>query len=217
MKVFCALITTMGNCGRASFIRQKLEDVLVGHHDIGDDEIAIAASTQRERMCALPVARTSYPARESAWLTTVRIARSSSATWIVRAIAFWPSLLVTVPDTAFCLPHRRVDSATGGEILVPLLADGEHAEQGLAPQALALDHATMVTDYLRHQSKTEASSGRLAGHERLEEMRHQVFGNARPVIDHADLEGQRDPSAARRHLHGNAGRNAVVSRIRPSG
>ena len=43
MKVFCALITMIGRSGRMRLMRgSKLERVVVGHHDVGDDEVALA-------------------------------------------------------------------------------------------------------------------------------------------------------------------------------
>ena len=46
--------------------RQQIERVLVGHHDVGDDEIALALADPSPSVAALPVSRTSYPARDSA-------------------------------------------------------------------------------------------------------------------------------------------------------
>ena len=45
------------------------------------------SATQRHKVAALPVIRTSCPSRASAWFSTVRIARSSSATRIVAPIS----------------------------------------------------------------------------------------------------------------------------------
>ena len=60
MKVFCALITMTGRFGPHPLdARQQVEGVLVGHHHVGDDEIALALLTQRHSVAALPVARTS--------------------------------------------------------------------------------------------------------------------------------------------------------------
>ena len=43
MKVFCALITMTGRSGRMLLdARQQVEAVLVRHHHVGDDEIALA-------------------------------------------------------------------------------------------------------------------------------------------------------------------------------
>ena len=60
MKVFCALMTMIGRSGRMLLdARQQIEGVVVGHDDVGDDEIALALATQRHSAAPLPVARTS--------------------------------------------------------------------------------------------------------------------------------------------------------------
>ena len=43
MKVFCALMTMIGRSGRMPLdARQEFEGIVVGHQDVGDDEIAFA-------------------------------------------------------------------------------------------------------------------------------------------------------------------------------
>ena len=51
------------------------------------DALDLLPAIQRQSVVAVPVARTRQPARVSAWASTVRMVRSSSATRIVPSIA----------------------------------------------------------------------------------------------------------------------------------
>src|SRR6266481_512858 len=76
------------------------------------------------------------------------------------------------------------------------LSAGEHGHQNAEDRVpglrFALDDAAVVADDLRHQREAEAGSGRLRGHEWVEQMRHQVFWHARTIVLDAELERQRD-------------------------
>ena len=86
MKVFCALITMTGRFGRIFLIRGNRSNAFSS--GITTSVMTRSPSpwlTQRHNVAALPVSRTSYPARDSAWLSTVRMAVSSSATRMLPA------------------------------------------------------------------------------------------------------------------------------------
>ena len=75
MNVFCALITMTGSSGRSFLMRGKRSNAFSS--GITTSVMTRSPSpwlTQRHSVAALPVERTSYPARESAWFSTVLIA-----------------------------------------------------------------------------------------------------------------------------------------------
>src|SRR5947209_1393986 len=86
--------------------------------------------TQRQRVAALPVERTSYPARDSAWLSTVRMAASSSAIRMFAAGMAFPS------------------ARTGGSRPAAGVHGHQHAKDGVAGLRLAFDDAAVVADDL---------------------------------------------------------------------
>src|ERR1043166_8193548 len=55
----------------------------------------------------------------------------------------------------------------------------QHAKHRVARLRLALDDAAVVADDFRDQGEPEAAPARLRRHKRIEQMGHQVFGNAR--------------------------------------
>ena len=65
---------------------------------------------------------------------------------------------------------------------------------------LALDDAAVVADDLGDQRQPEAGAGRLGGDERIEQMRQQVVGHARPVVLDAEFERQRHARLGARQL-----------------
>ena len=96
MKVFCALITMTGRFGRIFLIRGSRSNAFSS--GITTSVMTRSPSpwlTQRHSVAALPVSRTSYPARERAWFRTVRIAVSSSATSMLPAG-------IVIPHLEFC-------------------------------------------------------------------------------------------------------------------
>src|SRR5579862_8107938 len=157
IKVFCALITMMRRSGRSFLMRgTRSRPFSSGITTSVMTRSPSPFSTQRHKVAALPVVRTSWPSRANAWLSTVRIARSSSATRIV-----FPAMSRIV--------RRRVD--------------GQHdPEDGAARQALELDHAAMLADQLGDQRQAEPGAVGLAGNERVEQMRPQILGNAGTVV-----------------------------------
>src|SRR5689334_8663689 len=137
--------------------------------------------TQRHSVAALPVERTSYPARDKAWFRTVRIALSSSAT------SMFPAGMGS--SSGFAARHG----------VVPCEHRHQHTKNGMSRLRLALDDPAVVADNLRDQCKTEAGSGRLGGDERVEQMRQEVRRNAGAVVLDAELERQRHARLAARH------------------
>src|SRR5215469_5197353 len=157
--VFCALMTMMRNSGRIFLIRGiRSRPFSSGMITSVITRSPSPSATQRHRVVALPVIRTSWPSRARAWFSTVRIARSSSATSIVALIA--NTVLSTIP--------RRHGQ--------------EHAKNGLPRLAVELDDPAVVANHLRHQCKTKASSVALGRDERIEEVRLQFLGDAGAVI-----------------------------------
>ena len=60
----------------------------------------------------------------------------------------------------------------------------------------AFDDAAMVANDLGHQCKPQAAPRRLGADEGIEQMRHEVGGNARAVVLHGNLERQAHPCLA---------------------
>src|SRR3954464_3466600 len=80
--------------------------------------------------------------------------------------------------------------------LVASVHGHEDTERRMSRLRFAFDDPAVVTHDLRNQSKPEASSGRLGGNERVEQVRHQVIGHPWPVIFDAEFERQRHPRLA---------------------
>src|SRR5690606_13123189 len=122
--VFCALITNTGRSGRIFLMRGIRSNPLSsGSTTSVMTRLPSPADTMRHRPAAVPVVRTSYPARPSAWLSTVRMALSSSQT---RMVAVMSGNLV-----------RGFGQ--------------KDAEDGAARNAVALDHAAKVAHDLGRQ------------------------------------------------------------------
>src|SRR5215831_17013380 len=90
------------------------------------------------------------------------------------------------------------------------IADGgehghQHAKYRVARLRLALDDAAVVANDFRDQGEPESAPAWLRRHERIEQMRHQIFGNARPVVLDAELERQRHARLATRQRETHAG------------
>ena len=141
MKVFCALITMIGRSGRSLLdARQQVEGVLVRHHDVGDDEVALALADpapQRRRVAGR--AHLVAGAR-SAWLRTVRIAASSSA---IKYASRWHH----ASPLGFAASARRRH---------PCKFRHQHAEDGPSRLRLAFDDAAMIADDLGGEREAEA-------------------------------------------------------------
>src|SRR3984893_18809943 len=67
----------------------------------------------------------------------------------------------------------------------------EHAKDGSSWLRLAFDDAAVIADDLGDQRQAEPRSGRLGGHERVEQVRQEIVGNARAVVLDAELQRQR--------------------------
>src|SRR5690606_9620504 len=101
--------------------------------------------------------------RESAWLSTMRMAASSSARRMV-CPAMW-SVLVFGRLGVGALGNRQKDTKTGAARL-----------------AVAIDDAAMVAHDLGDEGKTQAGARELGGDERVEKERQDISGDAGPVI-----------------------------------
>ena len=126
--------------------------------------------THCHSVAAVPVLRTLWPWRPSAWCRTVRIARSSSAIRMVAGAAH---------------------GAACGE-----LQRQHHPEDGAAGLALELDGPAVVVDDLGDQCKTQAGAGRLGGHESVEQMGADLVGDAVAVVAHRHDQRQVDLAPA---------------------
>src|SRR5438552_3203686 len=171
MKVFCALITMTGNSGRSFLMRGSRSNAFSS--GITTSLMTRSPSpwlTQRHSVAAFPVERTSYPARESAWLSTVLIAASSSATSMFPAGITSSSGSATRQGVVSC-EHRH-----------------QHAEHGVSRLRLAFDDPAVIADDLGDQREAKPRAGRLGGHERIEQVRQQVGGHTRAVVLDAEFE-----------------------------
>ena len=87
IKVFCALMTMIRSSGRIFLMRGiRSRPFSSGMMTSVMTRSPSPSAIHRHKVAALPVIRTSCPSRISAWLSTIRIARSSSATRIVETI-----------------------------------------------------------------------------------------------------------------------------------
>ena len=87
MIVFCAEITITGRPGRSALIRGSASSPLPSGMTTSEiTRSPLPSSTQRISVTKDEVAWTLQPARVSAWVSTVRIVRSSSATRTVPSI-----------------------------------------------------------------------------------------------------------------------------------
>src|SRR5215468_4377549 len=175
MKVFWALMTMIGRSGRSFLMRGKRSKAFSS----GMTTSVIIRSpspwlTHRHRVAAFPVERTSYPARDSAWFNTVRIAASSSAIKILPAGIGSPS--------GFSARLGVVTREFGHK----------HTKDGSSRLRLAFDDAAVIANDLGGERKTETAATRLRGYERIEEVGHQVLGYARTVVPDAEFKRQRD-------------------------
>ena len=61
----------------------------------------------------------------------------------------------------------------------------------------------MVADDLGDERQAQARTARLGRDERIEDVRHEIGGNARAVVAHGDFQRQAEPLPAtpRRNLH----------------
>src|SRR6185436_3262977 len=187
MNVFCALITMTGSSGRAFLMRGRRSNAFSS--GITTSVMTRSPSpwlTQRHSVAALPVERTSYPARESAWLSTVLIAESSSATSMFPAGITSSSGSATRQGVVSC-EHRH-----------------QHAEHGVSRLRLAFDDPAVITDDLGDQREAEPRARRLRGHEGIEQMRQQVRGHAGAIVLHAEFKWQRHARLAARDLQPHA-------------
>src|SRR5882724_3564665 len=165
MKVFCALMTMIGRSGRSFLMRGRRSKAFSS--GITTSVMTRSPSpwlTHRHSVAALPVERTSYPARDSAWFKTVRIAASSSA--------------INMLPAGICITSGF--SARLGVVTREL--GHQDAKDGPTWLRLTFDDAAVIADDLRCKSEAKSGSGRLGGHEGVEQMRHQVLGHPRPVV-----------------------------------
>ena len=88
ISVDCALITTTRRSGRSALdARDQVEPVLVRHDHVGDDQVALALlHPAPQRGGVAGACAPDSPERPSAWVSTVRMERSSSATRTVGGV-----------------------------------------------------------------------------------------------------------------------------------
>ena len=85
--VVCALMTMTRRSGRSRLMRGiRSRPFSSGMTTSVMTRSPSPSATHRHKVAAFPVIRTSWPRRASAWFSTMRIARSSSATRIVALI-----------------------------------------------------------------------------------------------------------------------------------
>src|SRR5690349_18365298 len=195
MNVFCALITTIGRSGRSFLMRGSRSKAFSS--GITTSVMTRSPSpwlTQRQSVAALLVKRTSYPARDSAWFKTVRIAASSSATRML------PAGISVLSGSA-----ARLGAVTRE-------LGHQYAKGCPSRLRFTFDDPAMIADDLRHQCKTEAAAGRLGGDEGIEQVRQEVVWHAGAVVAHAELERQRHArlAAGQRQPHAGPERGGQV-------
>src|SRR5262245_16408660 len=165
MNVFCALMTTIGRSGRALRIRGMRSNAFSS--GITTSVITRSPSPcdiHRHSVAAFPVERTSYPARDKAWLSTVRIAASSSATKMLPVGMF--------------LVSRVGRQNVLGDVAITAIDRHQDAENRSSRLRFTLDNAAVVADNFRDQRETTSAPVRFCGDEWIEQMRHQIFWHA---------------------------------------
>src|SRR3954471_15972787 len=157
MNVFCALMTMTGSSGRIFLMRGRRSNAFSS--GITTSVMTRSPSpwlTQRHSVAAFPVERTSYPARESAWLSTVLIAESSSATSMFPAGIASSSGSATRQGVVPC-EHRHQD-----------------AKDRVSRLRLAFDDSAVIADNFGNERETKPGAGRLCRYERIEQVRQDV-------------------------------------------
>src|ERR1700694_1893489 len=141
MKVFCALMTMTGRFGRIFLIRGNRSNAFSS--GITTSVMTRSPSpwlTQRHSVAALPVERTSYPARDKAWFNTVLIAASSSAiNMLPAAIGILSGFSARLGVVTRELGH-------------------EHAEDGWLGLGFRFDDAAVIADDLGREREPEPAS-----------------------------------------------------------
>src|SRR5215470_13948097 len=171
MNVFWALMTMTGRSGRSFLMRGKRSKAFSS----GMTTSVMIRSpspwlTQRQRVAAFPVERTSYPARDSAWFNTVRIAASSSAIKMLPAgIGITSGFSARLGVVTRKLGHK-------------------HAKDCASRLRFAFDNAAMIADDFRGKCKAKSAARRLGRDKRIEKIRHQVVQHARAVVFDAKFE-----------------------------
>src|SRR5262249_49233505 len=155
MNVFCALMTMIGSSGRSFLMRGSRSKAFSS----GITTSVMMRSpwpwlTNRHKVAAFPVERTSYPARDRAWLSTVRIAASSSAINMLPA---------------------GIGITSGFRLGVVAREHGhQHPKDRSSRLRLAFDDAAVVADDLGGQCKTQAGTAWVGCDKRGKEGRQQV-------------------------------------------
>src|SRR6056297_3758534 len=170
MIVFCAEITITGRPGLSCAILGSISSPLPSGMITSEITTSpLPSPIQRISVVSELVACTLHPARVSAWVRTVRIVRSSSAT-------------STVPS--ICLVLRGLWHFIGRA----LKRDPEHR-----PPRHRTDRnpAIVIRDNLRCQCQPQTRAVLAPRDERVEYVLGNLGRKSRPVIDHLDLQGQR--------------------------
>ena len=131
--------------------RQQVERVLVRHHHVGDDQIAVALAHPAPQRRGI-AGRAHLVAGARQRLVEHRADRG-----------------VVVGDQYVSCGHGSSSGSAARQGVVPCEHRHQDAENGVSRLRLAFDDAAVIADDLGHQCKTEASSGRLGGHERIEQ------------------------------------------------
>src|ERR1700732_720327 len=80
----------------------------------------------------------------------------------------------------------------------------EHTKDRSSWLRFAFDYAAVIADDLGDQREAQSRPGRLSGHERVEQMRQQIVGDARTVVLDAEFERQRYARLAARQRQAHA-------------
>src|SRR5579872_4528633 len=177
--VFCALMTTTGKSGRALLMRgMRSKPLSSGRTTSVMTRSPSPADTQRHKPAAVAVVRTSYPERPNAWLSTVRIAESSSATRIVP---------LGISSSFVSVGHGQ-----------------ENAEGRPPRDRLAFDDAAMVADNFCNKRQSETGAAALCRDKRIEDVRHQIGRHACTIVPYGHLERQAETLASNRGAKANA-------------
>src|SRR5262245_27988290 len=154
--------------------RQEVESVLVGHHDVGDDEVALPLTD--------PAPEGSGIAGRADFITCAR----------QRLVEHGADCRIVVGNQNVSSGHWHPSSGSVARLGGVAQEHGhEHTKDRTSRLRLAFDNPAVIADDLGYQREAEPRSGRFRRHEGVEEVGQQVLGNAGTVVLDAEFERQR--------------------------
>ncbi len=140
---------------------QKVEGVLVRHHHVGDDEIALPLRDPSPQGRGI-AGGADFVARPRQGLVEHRADRG-----------------VVVGEKDLSTGHGVRSHISERTAVIGAVHGKQNAEGGAARSGIAFDDAAMIADDLGHEREAEAASLRFRRHEGIEQIAHEIGRNAR--------------------------------------